>query len=334
MATSDCFVSVVAPLYNDSDIVEAFMKDILGVLRREYANYELVLIDDGSTDNTVEIVTSLLTKYECVRLIRLSRRFGQETAILAGLDSVIGDFVVVMLPDSDPPEQVPHMVERSRAGVGVVYGVRRDRKGDPLYLRIGSRLFYWLFNRLVGIKLPRNSRDFRVFSRQTVNAITGIKDRFRYLRVFSSYVGYGNESFIYDPIQRRSKPRVKGFFQAVRIAFGMIVANSTHPLRLVSLLGLVMSGLSLLHIVYVLVIYMLYEDIAQGWATRSLHSSVMFLFLFLILAALCEYVGRLIHEVKDRPPYYVMEEKNSSVVLANEERKNVVTESTESQEGR
>lgn len=329
MPTSDCFVSVTAPLYNDGDIVQPFIEEVLGVLRREYANYELVLIDDGSTDDTVAKVTELLGKHECVRLIRLSRRFGQETAIAAGLDSVIGDFVVVMLPDSDPPALIPQMVEKARRGLGVVFGVRPDRKGEPLYLRAGAALFYWYFNRVLGVRVPPNSRDFRVLSRQAVNAITGIKDRLRYLRAFSSYVGYGSESFVYEPIQRRSRARVRGFGEAVRIAINQIIANSTHPLRMVSLLGLGLAGLCVLHMIYVVLTYLLQENVVAGWATQSLHSSAMFLFVFLILAALCEYVGRLIEEVKDRPPYFVMEERTSSVLLADEQRKNVVTESTE-----
>lgn len=328
MPTSDCFVSVVAPLYNDEDIVEAFVEEVLTVLREAYDNYELVLIDDGSGDATAERVSNLLKVHECVRLIRLSRRFGQETAIAAGLDSAIGDFVVVMLPDSDPPGLIPEMVEKSRQGVGVVFGVRANRQGEPWYLRVGARLFYWYFNRVLGMRVPPNSRDFRVFSRQTVNAITGIKDRLRYMRVFSSYVGYGSESFVYEPIQRRQKARSKSFREAVRIAIGMILANSTHPLRMVGLLGVVMALLSVLHVMYVLAVYAIYENVPQGWATRSLHSSVMFMFVFLILAALCEYVGRLLEEVKDRPPYFVLEERHSSVLLADEDRKNVVTESS------
>jgi dolichol-phosphate mannosyltransferase len=320
---------VVAPLYNDGDIVQSFIEDVLTVLKREYDNYEVVLVDDGSSDDTVQKVSQLLARHKCIRLIRLSRRFGQETAISAGLDSVIGDFTVIMLPDSDPPDLIPGMVEKSRRNVGVVCGICQHRGYEPLYLRLGARLFYWYFNHVLKIDLPRNSRDFRVYSREVVNAITGIKDRLRYHRVFSGFVGYGMESFEYDQTQRRRKPRVKSFSQAVRVAIEMIIANSTHPLRMVSLMGLGLAILSFIHMGYVALVYLLDEKVVAGWATRSLHSSLMFMFVFLILAALCEYVGRLIEEVKDRPPYFVMEERNSSVLLADEERKNVVTETVQ-----
>jgi dolichol-phosphate mannosyltransferase len=329
MPTSDCFVSVVAPLDNDGDIVQSFIEDVLTVLKQEYDNYELVLIDDGSKDDTVEKVSQLLKRHECIRLIRLSRRFGQEIAISAGLDSVIGDFTVIMLPDSDPPNLIPGMVEKSRRNVGVVFGIDKHRGGEPLYIRLGARLFYWYFNHVLKIELPPNTRDFRVYSREVVNAITRIKDHLRYHRVFSGFVGYGMESFEYDQAQRRRKPRVKSFSQAVRIAIEMIIANSTHPLRTVSFMGLGLAILSFIHMVYVTLVYLLDEKVVAGWATRSLHTSLMFMFLFLILAALCEYIGRLIEEVKDRPQYYVMEERNSSVLLADEERKNVVTEAVQ-----
>ena len=329
MATSDCFVSVVAPLYNDADIAAPFMDEVLGILKAGYENYELVLVDDGSTDATVEQVSAILDRHECVRLLRLSRRFGRDTAISAGLDSVIGDFVVVMMPESDPPSMIPELVERCRKGVGVVYGVREDRKGEPLLMRWGVDAFYWYFNRVLKINLPKNSTEFRVYSRQAVNAITRIKDRLRYLRTFPDYVGYGNEGFTYTPIRRRPQPRVRGLLESVNLAVNMVVANSTRPLRVVSGLGLASSTLSLLYSLYVVLVYLLVDDVVAGWATRSLQTSVMFVFLFLILAVLCEYVGRLLDEVKDRPPYYLLEERNSSVLIANETRKNVVTESEE-----
>jgi len=329
MKRSDCFLSVVAPLYNDADIIESFIEDVIGVLRREYANYELVLVDDGSSDETVDKVSEALRKHECIRLIRLSRRFGQETALSAGLDSVIGDFAVVMQPDRDPPEFIPRIVEQCRTGVGVVFGVRKDRKGESLLLRTGARLLYWYFNRILKISLPRNSTDFRVFSRQSLNAMISIKDRLRYLRTFSAYVGYGSESFTYELVHRRKRPRSKTLGQAVRTAISMVVANSTHPLRAVSLLGLALSAANTVYILYVVLVRLLAEDVVPGWAALSLQVSVMFLFVFLILSMLCEYVGRLLGEVRDRPLYYVLEERSSSVMIANEDRKNVVTDSQE-----
>lgn len=327
MPVSDCFVSIVAPLYNDGDIVESFISDAIALLKREYANYELVLVDDGSSDDTTQKVTRLLEQHSCIRFVRLSRRFGTQAAITAGLDSVIGDFVVIMMPETDPPDLVPQMVEQCRRGVGVVIGIRRHRHHEPFYMRAGASLFYWLFNRVLQADLPRNSTDFRVLSRQSVNAIIRIKDRLRYLRTFCTYVGYGSTEFAYEPICRRARPRRKRFGEALSLAVRLIVANSTHPLRAASVLGGCLSLLSLIHVGYVALVYLLDPNVVAGWATQSLHSSVMFMFVFLILAVLCEYIGRLLEDVKDRPVYYLLEERTSSVLIADEERKNVVTES-------
>ncbi|MBD3366835.1 MAG: glycosyltransferase [Candidatus Eisenbacteria bacterium] len=329
MARADVFVSVVAALHNDEDIVIDFINDALGVLKREYENYELVLVDDGSTDGTVEKVSDALKRHECIRLILLSRRFGRESALSAGLDSVIGDYIVVIEPDRDPVELIPEIVEQAREGVGVVFGVRRDRSGDSLLKRLAAKVFYWYFTRVLNIGLTPNSTDYRVFSRQALNALIRMKDSLRYLRTFSLYVGYGSRSFTYSFKHRRRHPRTKSLSEAVRTGISMIVASSTHPLRSVSLLALLLSLLSVAVAAYVLIVRLVIENVTPGWATQSLHRSVMFFFLFLILSVLCEYVGRLLAEVRDRPLYHVIEERNSSVMLADEDRKNVVTDSQE-----
>ena len=329
MAHADVFVSVVAALHNDADIVSGFIDDTLDVLKREYENYELVLVDDGSTDETVAIVSEALASHECIRLIVLSRRFGRESALSAGLDSVIGDYIVVIEPDRDPVSLVPEIVEKAREGIGVVFGVRKNRRGDSLLKRMASGVFYWYFRRVLKIGLTRNSTDYRVLSRQALNAMIRMKDSLRYLRTFSLYIGYGSESFEYEFEHRRARPRNKSLGESVRIGISMIVASSTHPLRSVSLLALVLSLGSVAIAAYVLLVRFLAQDVAPGWATQSLHRSVMFFFLFLILSVLCEYVGRLLAEVRDRPLYHVVEERNSSVMIADEDRKNVVTDSQE-----
>lgn len=327
MATSDCFASVVAPLANDADIVEAFVRDVIEVLKRTYENYELVLVDDGSTDDTAARVTALLDRERCIRLVRLSKRFGRDVAISAGLDTVIGDFVVVLVPESDPPELIPEFIERCRQGAGIVYGIRARRPAEPFYLSVGARLFYWYFNRIVGVDLPRNSTDYRAYSRQSVNAITRIKDRLRYLRTFGAYVGFGGQPLVYEPRARRARVRGRTPGEALALAINMTVANSTQPLRLVSLAGLALSALSGLHVLYVLGARLFSAHVVEGWTTQQLYASVMFMFLFVILAVLCEYVGRLLGEVVDRPLYFVLEERTSSVLLVDEQRKNVVTRS-------
>lgn len=327
-ALADTFVSVLARLHDDQDIVEDFVTELAAVLGRSYESYEIVLVDDGSEDATCERVEELLARTAYLRLVRLSRTFGEEIAITAGLDSVIGDFVVVLTPDTDPPELIPEMVRRARDHGGTVLGIRKREK-ESLVFRLGSRLFYWYCNRVLDLQLVRNSAVFRVMDRQAVNAIIQIKDRLRYLRSFTAYVGYTTVEFEYEPISRRGTLRHRGVLESVDLAISIIVANSTHPLRLVSGLGFALGGVNFLYAGWVLATYFLAGRPAEGWASQSLQSSLMLFFLFLILAVLCEYVGRILGEAQGRPLYFVREEKSSSGLVLDAARKNVAWRSTE-----
>lgn len=328
VVVSDCFVSVVVPLQDDASIVRAFVMDVLQVLRTHYTNYELVLVDDGSRDDTAMIVSSLLEVEECVRLIRLSRSFGEEVAISAGLDTVIGDFVVVMLPNTDPPALIPAFVQRVRAGAGIAFGIRQNRVGESLLVRAGARLWYWYAARYLHLSLPRNSSQFRALSRQAVNAMVRIRDRYRYLRLLSADVGYQAAGIPYVQIVRNAKRPSRGFLDRVGVTLDIVVSNSTHPLRLVTYAGVVGSLLNLLYVGYVIAVYLLRDGAVQaGWTTLSLQNAGMFMFTFLILTVISEYVGHILVEVRERPLYHVLEERESPVRIASASRRNVVTES-------
>lgn len=322
----DLFVSVVAPLRDDADIVAAFVAETLAMLRAHYANYELVLVDDGSTDATVAVVTDLLGRHDGLRLIRLSRSFGSEIAISAGLESAIGDYVAVMLPDSDPPALVPQMVEQARAGAGIVFGIRRSRAGEPFLLRAGTAAFYWLCNRVFRLHFPRDSTHFRVLSRQAVNAILQIRDGLRYLRTLGAYVGYANESITYDLLARRARPRRKTLGEALRLAFSILVANSFQPLYLAVALGLLLTVANVCYLGYVVAVYLFKPHVAEGWTTQSLVMGGMFGALSLILTVIAAYLGRLLAESRDRPLYYVLDERTSALPLETAARRNVVAE--------
>ena len=326
MVTSDTFVSVVAPLRNDADIVEAFISEVSAVLARTYANYEIVLIDDGSTDETTNKVSALLPRVPCVRLITLSRNFGQEVAITAGLETVIGDYVVVMLPNDDPPDAIPDMVKKAQAGIGIIQGVSMDRSGEPWVIRLGTNLFYWYGRRFMDLRVPNNATNLRAMSRQAVNAVTLIKDRMRYLRGFSAYVGFKLQEYPYKPINRRGALRRRNLSETFGRAIDIIVSNSTHPLRVVSRLALVLSVFNLFYIGYVAITYFLSDHIAPGWVTQSMQIASMGFFVFMIMTVLCEYVGRILNEVQERPLYYVSDESSSPTLLFDEERKNVVSQ--------
>lgn len=320
---SDSFISVIAPLSDDERIVEDFVREVHHILTEHYSNYELILVDDGSRDGTVALVNNLLKTHDSMRLIQLSRPFGDEAAISAGLDSAIGDYVVIMLPGMDPPAAIPQMVELSRQGSAVVTGVRTDRKNDALWSKMGSTLFYWYMHRILHFEMPRNGTFFRVLNRQAVNAITAIRDNYRYIRMMSIFVGYSNSVYPYQPVYRTGK-HGRGMRESLNMAIDMIVVNSTHPLRIVSIIGLIASLLNLLYMGYVMLVNLLLDQVAEGWTTTSMQNAGMYFFILLILTVLSEYVGRILNETRSRPTYYVAGEKNSSVMLTNSDRRNVV----------
>src|SRR4051812_21346158 len=178
MRPAEAVISVVAALENEGGpAVEAFVSETIEQLRALVTHYEIILVDDGTSDDTRDRVKMLLARYDFVRLLRLSRHFGEETAIAAGLDAAIGDYVIVMLPNTDPPALIPQFFERVRSNsADLVYGVRLHRKSEPLWYRFGAWVFYGYINGILNAGLPRDSTQFRCMTRQVVNAITKIRD--------------------------------------------------------------------------------------------------------------------------------------------------------------
>jgi polyisoprenyl-phosphate glycosyltransferase len=307
---NESLISIVAPLEGDTTAtVVAFVEETVGVLRQLVTHYEIILVDDGVSAETVAGVRALLERYDFVRFLRLSRHFGEETAIAAGLDVAIGDYVIVMLPNMDPPSLIPEFFERARADADIVYGVRLHRKSEPFWYRAGARLFYWYINSVVKAGIPNDSTQFRCMSRQVVNAITQIRDPDQYLRLLTSYIGFRKEALPYSPINRTGEPTVRPKREAVNLARALVMDHTTHPLRTVIWIGVVIA---------------LFNAVVVAVQGGELHDALAFLVLSVMLAFVGEYVGGLSRRMRDRPAYYVREEHTSSVLL-REERRNVVT---------
>jgi dolichol-phosphate mannosyltransferase len=322
---TDMMVSVVAAIQNDGSLVRAFVAEVSDVLRRHWVNYEIVLVDDGSIDETLIETAHLLTRYPCLRFIRLSRRFGREAAVTAGLDTAIGDYVAVMRPQFDPPAEIPAMVSAVEPGEHeVVLGTSRQESRRGLLSRAGRRAFFWLMRRVVPHAPPANATGFCVLSRTAVNAITKIKSRHRHLGFLSCAVGSAATLHEYSQIDRSRKTRVQPLREAVDKAIALLVGNSVVPLRMVSCLGAFAGAVNLLYVGYILLVNLSKNRVAEGWTTLSLQMSCMFFFVFLNLVIISEYIVHMMHESQDRPLYHVLEERCSIVPFAEPERKNVV----------
>jgi len=321
----ELLVSIVAPLDNDGQSLDAFVGELTGVLEKNYHEYEILLVDDGSSDDTPALAGQVLARYAHVRFLRLSRHFGEETAILAGLESIIGDYVVVMQPRTDPPALVPALVEKALSGYDIVYGIRLGRDDQPFWYRAATRLFYWYASRVASLNLPADTTQFRCLSRPVVNALTKLRTPDPYLRLLTWNLGFKRIAFPYEIISgKREAPRTFG--ESVRLAVAMITENSAHPLRVMTWLGLFASAMNVIYALYVVLVYLFKPHLAEGWVTLSLQAALQFFVISIILTVLSEYVGRLFLRTLPRAPYILEAERNSSVVIPGTIR-NVVSES-------
>jgi glycosyltransferase involved in cell wall biosynthesis len=311
---NESLVSVVAPLESDPpEVVAAFVEETVGVLRGIVSHYEIILVDDGVSEGTVERVRALLERHDFVRFLRLSRHWGEETAIAAGLDAAIGDYVIVMLPNMDPPSLIPQFLEAARTEADIVYGVRVTRRSEPFWYQVGARLFYWYINSVVKAGIPRDSTQFRCMSRQVVNAITQMRGTDQYLRLLTSYIGFRKRGVQYAPINRSGKALVRPKREAVHLARALVMDHTTHPIRTVSWVGILIALFN-----FVVVMNRRASD-----TSGQIHNAVAFLVITVMLSVIGEYVAAITNRLRDRPSYYVREEHTSSVLL-REERKNVV----------
>jgi hypothetical protein len=233
-----------------------------------------------------------------------------------------------MHPDFDPPSEIPIMVKHCMDGHDVVVGVTDTTRGRSSLYRFLRSAFYGLARWLVRAPLIRRSTVFRVFSRQALNAFTRVRSRRREFALVISDIGYGLCTHPYVRISRSGAQPGLGVLQAVLHGFSLLVHSSNRPLRFVSVLGVLGSVLSFAYAIYVIAISVLKQHVAEGWTTLSLQTSGLFFLVFLMLALLGEYVARMLEEVSDRPLYNVRNELNSSVMITDQTRRNVLGEST------
>lgn len=324
-ARLDCFVSVVVRLSNHATILEAFVREVHQATAQAFAHFELILVDDASIDNPGAVLTPLLDELSSIRVLRLMRPVGYEASIAAGLDSAIGDYVVLLDPAADPPGLIPAIVEKARKTNQVVFGVDTAPSKESWHYRAALKAFYRFSRFFLNVELIENSTGFMAFNRQVLNAVSRFSDQQRFMRLFATLASGGGEAFPYQRLEHDQTAR-KSLREGFGKAIALLVQNSSRPLRLVSIMGLAASMINLLYIGYVAAVVLIKRDIAAGWVTLSLQSSFMFFIINLTLAVIAEYILRIMDESRDRPLYFLRDEQNSSVLLGAESRRNVVIE--------
>lgn len=322
-------VSIVCCLQNDADILADFLKDLDDLLGQRYEFFEIILVDDCSSDATRQTVLNLLAKVQKVRYLRLSREFGSDVALSAGIESALGDVVVTLSPKTDPIDQIPRFVEQAKSTGGVVHGVCNDLAERGPLREILGRLFRSYCQRFLGVKLTRGAANFRGMNRAAVNALLQVKLQNRYLRVLTATLGYEQTELTYESTGRSNRRLHSSLVTELATGLDLVAAHTRHPLRFVTWSGVFAAGLSIFYALYALIIFLIKPNVAAGWTTLSLLMSGMFFFIFLILAVLGEYVGTILNEVRGRPLYFVAEEKNSSVLLEDTVETSLVSDSKE-----
>lgn len=324
---STTVISIVVPLDRDGAILDDFVTELDRELSTSHRFWEVLLVDDGSSDGTPSVVQPLLKRIGRVRYLRLSRPFGREVALSAGIESAIGDFVVTIDPRMDPVAVIAPMIEACRQSGGIVHGVATNPPSRSAPREWAGSLFRRYCRKHLGVEIKRGVSDLRAMSRQAVNALLQVREQSRYLRVLTLTLGYQHDFFSYEVTPRPGYPRSTAMGPEIATAIDLLAANTRHPLRLVTAVGLLGAILNLLYAAYVVAIFLMKPSVAEGWTTLSLQLSGMFFCLCLILAVLSEYVGSILGEVRSRPLYFISQEANSSVLLEDTVQSSIVKES-------
>lgn len=302
-------LSVIVPCYNEEAVLRELHQRLATMLEQiDTSSYEIIYVDDGSADETPQIIRELLMDDEHVRVLRLSRNFGHQVAVTAGLEHASGDGVLVIDADlQDPPEVIPEMVARWRDGYDVVYGMRINRAGETAFKLWTAKTFYRLLNHLSGIKMPLDVGDFRLLDRKVVNALLAMPERDRFLRGMVSWVGFRQVAVLYDRAPRLAGASKYPLLKMIRFAADGILSFSFMPLRLATWTGFIAIGIALAGIIYAVLLRFLTDDWVRGWA--SLFVAVLFMggVQLITLGIIGEYIGRIYGEVKQRPLYFLQE---------------------------
>lgn len=300
-------LSVVAPVFNEAGTVEELHRRLTAAVA-PLGPYELVIVDDGSQDETWERLRALAAADSRLRLVRLSRNFGHQVALTAGLDAARGEAVVCIDGDlQDPPEVIPELVARWREGYDVVYAVREKREGETRFKLATAALFYKGINRMSPVEIPAQAGDFRLLSRRALDALLEMPERARFIRGMTSWIGFRQIGVPYAREARFAGSTKYPFRRMLHFASDAVTSFSTTPIRLVTMVGFASVLLCLAALAWTLYLRLFTEQTVQGW------TSVVVVVLFLggvqlvSLGIIGQYVGRVFEEVKQRPLYFIDE---------------------------
>lgn len=300
-------ISIVIPVYNEEHNLPELSSRIADVLAaRHMRDYEIIFIDDGSSDQSWSIIEKLAEIDGRVKGILLSRNFGQQRAISAGLDAARGDAVIMMDADlQHPPELIPQFLEKHAQGFDIVYSIRLDDPKQGMFKRISSRFFYWLFRKTSGLELPYGVADFRLIGKDALAGLKSCREYHRFLRGLVYWIGYRSAAIEYRPSQRLSGQTKYSLKKMWRLAFEGTFSFSTLPLHLSTLSGVIIAGFGFLYAVFALWAKFILQQTVSGWTSIIITVLILGGIQLIFLGIIGEYVARIFDQVKNRPVYLV-----------------------------
>lgn len=299
-------ISLVIPVYNEEEVLPELYDRLIEVINASPCSFEIIFVNDGSQDASLAFLASLQEQDSRVGVIDLTRNFGHQIAITAGLDHATGEAVVVMDADlQDPPEVILEMIDRWLEGFDIVYGVRRQRDGESIFKRATAAAFYRILRVLTPVRMPLDSGDFRLMSRRAVKSLSSLREKNRFIRGMASWVGYRQCGVEYDRCARFAGSTRYPFHKMLRLAVDAVMSFSSVPLRLSIVLGGIVAVICSLYALTVVYLKVTTGAAVVGWASLMVAVLGVGSVQLVCLGILGEYVARIYDEVRGRPLYLV-----------------------------
>jgi len=306
--SSKIVYSVLVPVFNEREVLDEFYKRTTSVMGKLGEPYEIIFVNDGSNDGSLELMKRLHSRDSRLKIIDFSRNFGHQIAITAGLDYASGKAVITIDADlQDPPEVIPNLIDKWKEGFDVVYGIREERAGEGIFKLVTARIFYRFLRRITDTNIPADTGDFRLISEKVVESLKNIRERNRFVRGLVSWVGYRQIGVSYKREKRFGGRTKYPLRKMLKFAMDGISSFSFLPLRIASYGGFVISGIGILYAIYAIIVKLFTNKTLPGWT--SLMVAILFLggVQLITIGIIGEYIARIGEETKQRPLYITKE---------------------------
>ena len=304
-------ISVVIPMYYEEEVADICYKRVVNNLKKlsDKYSYEIIFINDGSKDSTLEILKKIASNDDNVKIISFSRNFGHQAAVTAGIRNVTGDAIIIMDADlQDPPELFEGMIEKWEDGYEVVYGKRKTREGESIFKLLTARMFYNTLNKLSEIEIPKDTGDFRLVDRKVIDVIATLPEHNKFLRGLFSWVGFNQYAYEYNRVNRFAGKTKYPFKKMFKLATDGILSFSAKPLKIVGAIGFFSVIVSIIILIYSIVSYMFkLNSLTPGWTSIMCTMTFIGGIILISLGMIGEYIARIYEESLGRPEYIIDE---------------------------